>query len=57
MVSAANSGFWIGLIGSSQIFPIFISSFLKISGTLYLLAVIAFLLFLLILLLVPETKV
>ena len=57
MTSIANTGFWIGIVGVSQVAPILTSSPLKISGTLLMFASVCFILFLYILLLIPETKV
>ena len=57
MMSIAGSGFWLGSVGVTQLGAVLITSPLNIAGTLLLFAFICFLLFLYILLLVPETKV
>ncbi len=57
MVSISNIGYWLGAIIVNQVASILSSSSLNISGTLFLFAVMTFVLFLFILLLLPETKV
>lgn len=57
MIAICNVGFWIGVVMISQIGPVLVSSPLNISGTFLFLSGVAFILFLSVLLLVPETKV
>ena len=57
MVSISNVGFWIGAITVKKTASVLASSSLNLSGTLFLFAALTFVLFLYILLLLPETKV
>ncbi len=56
-VSVAAVGWWIGNIVSGQISPFLLSSPLGTAGTLLLHAAICALVFIFVLLLLPETKV
>ena len=57
MVSVTNTGVWLGLAIMNQLGPVLASSPLKISGTFFLFASFTLVLFLIVLLLLPETKV
>ena len=57
LVSLASAGWWVGNIVSGEISPFLLSSSLGTAGTLLLHAVICALIFVFILLLLPETKV
>ncbi len=56
-VSVAYVGFWVGNLLSGVISPFLLSSHLGTAGTLLLHAVICALVFIFVLLLLPETKV
>ena len=57
MIAICNTGSWIGLIVTNQLGPILINSSLQVSGTLLLFSAVIFFLFLVVLFLMPETKV
>ncbi len=57
MIAICNSGFWIGLIVTNQLGSILINSALQVSGTLLLFSAVIVFLFLVVLFLMPETKV
>ena len=57
MISISSTGFWIGVVVVNEISPILVSSSLRLSGTVLLFAGINLLVFMFILLVVPETKV
>ena len=56
-MSVTNTGVWLGVTIMNLLGPVLVSSPLKISGTYLLFAGFTLVLFLIVLLLLPETKV
>ncbi len=57
ITSLCNATFWIGVVIANQLGPILINSILRVSGTLLIFSGNIVLLFLIVLLAMPETKV